>query len=283
VRVEIPFNQRSGLRKGESMPERSGAQDNSEGAMDKAADRLKEAAGSLTGDKKDEDREDARAEGRHDRFTELEEAYKGYAVYDQHYERLGRVDDLFVDENDQPEYIGVKMGFLLEQKTVLIPMGIVRVNDRRNLVEVAADKDTIQEAPAFDSNKDITPEYEERVHRYFGLEREGSSRERSAYGDYYASDFTGERHSDQALAGVDTEYGERARSEGRSGAGSGDREHHDLERPPLGGEETAKPRSDVGGTSEAARTGEMPPQGAGEREIPSVRVYKRVRQRAPRD
>jgi uncharacterized protein YjbJ (UPF0337 family) len=277
VRVEIPFNQRSGLRKGESMPERSGAQDNSEGAMDKAADRLKEAAGSLTGDKKDEDREDARAEGRHDRFTELEEAYKGYAVYDQHYERLGRVDDLFVDENDQPEYIGVKMGFLLEQKTVLIPMGIVRVNDRRNLVEVAADKDTIQEAPAFDSNKDITPEYEERVHRYFGLEREGSSRERSAYGDYYASDFTGERHSDQALAGVDTEYGERADSQNRFGVGMGDREHGDPEQPPPAREETAEPRDDVARTGEAARTGETPLQGAEGQETSSVRVYKRVK------
>jgi uncharacterized protein YjbJ (UPF0337 family) len=259
------------------MPERNSGQDNSEGAMDRAVNRLKEAAGSLTGDKKDEDREDARAEGRHDRFTELEEAYKGYAVYDQHYERLGRVDDLFVDENDQPEYIGVKMGFLLEQKTVLIPMGIVRVNDRRNLVEVAADKDTIQEAPAFDSNKDITPEYEERVHRYFGLEREGSSRERSAYGDYYASDFTGERHSDQALAGVDTEYGERARSEGRSGAGSGDREHGDPEQPPPAREETAEPRDDVARTGEAARTGETPLQGAEGQETSSVRVYKRVK------
>ena len=259
------------------MPERSGAQDNSEGAMDKAADRLKEAAGSLTGDKNDEDRTDTRTEGRHDRFTELQEAYKGYAVYDQHYEKLGKVDDLFVDENDQPEYIGVKMGFLLEQKTVLIPMGIVRVNDRRNLVEVAADKDTIQEAPTFDSNKNITPEYEDRVHRYFGLEREGSSHEGSGYGDYYTSNFTGERYSDQALAGVDTEYGERAQSEGRPNVRTGDQVHGDLEQPRLGGEETAEPRSDVASTGEATRTEGTPELGAQGQETPRVRVYKRVR------
>ncbi len=231
----------------------------------------------MSGDNKDEDRPDAGTEGRHDRFTELEEAYKGYAVYDQHYEKLGKVDDLFVDENDQPEYIGVRMGFLLEQKTVLIPMGIVRINDRRKLVEVAADKDTIQEAPAFDSDKDITPEYEDRVHGYFGLEREGSSHERGGYGDYYASNFISEPHSDQALSGVDTEYGERAQSEGHPRINIGDREHDDQEQFSLGREEPAEPRRDVAGTGEAVGTGEAPLQGAEGQETSSVRVYKRVK------
>jgi hypothetical protein len=31
-------------------------------------------------------------------------------------------------------------------------MGMVRINERRKLVEVAPDKDVIQEAPAFDNN-----------------------------------------------------------------------------------------------------------------------------------
>jgi hypothetical protein len=54
-------------------------------------------------------------------------------------------------------------------------MEMVRINERRKLVEVAPDKDVIQEAPAFDNNYDITPEYEDRVHRYFELERQSSS------------------------------------------------------------------------------------------------------------
>ena len=48
-----------------------------------------------------------------DRFRELEQAYGEYTVYDRHYEKIGKVDDLFVDENDQPEYIGVKTGLLV--------------------------------------------------------------------------------------------------------------------------------------------------------------------------
>jgi hypothetical protein len=52
-------------------------------------------------------------QARTERFTEeVEDRFAGYTVYDQDYEKIGNVDDLFVDENDSPEYIGVKMGFL---------------------------------------------------------------------------------------------------------------------------------------------------------------------------
>ena len=44
-------------------------------------------------------------ENRSDRFTALEDQYAGYEVYDRNGEKIGKVDDLFVDENDQPEYL----------------------------------------------------------------------------------------------------------------------------------------------------------------------------------
>ncbi len=62
--------------------------------------------------------------------------FDGYQIYDRHYEKVGKVDDLFVDENDVPEYIGVKTS-LFGGPSTLIPMDIVRVNDLRQLVEVA--------------------------------------------------------------------------------------------------------------------------------------------------
>src|ERR687898_424215 len=74
--------------------------------------------------------------------------FEGYQIYDQHYEKVGKVDDLFVDENDVPEYIGVKTS-LFGGPSTLIPMDIVRVNDLRQLVEVASDKATIEEGPSF--------------------------------------------------------------------------------------------------------------------------------------
>ena len=51
-------------------------------------------------------------EHRSDRFTAVEDRFAGYSVYDSSNERIGKVDDLFVEESYQPEYIGVKMGFL---------------------------------------------------------------------------------------------------------------------------------------------------------------------------
>jgi PRC-barrel domain protein len=142
-----------------------------------------------------------------DRFRELEQAYGEYTVYDQHYEKVGKVDDLFVDENDQPEYIGVKTG-LLGMKSTLIPIELVRVNDRRKLVEVAADEETIKHAPTFDNDGDITPDYEDRVHGYFGLERPAHMQGSSGYGGYYDSPTDASR-DEELRRSVDTEYGER--------------------------------------------------------------------------
>ncbi len=151
-----------------------------------------------------------------DRFRELEQAYGEYTVYDQHYEKVGKVDDIFVDENDQPEYIGVKTG-LLGMKSTLIPIELVRVNDRRKLLEIAADEDAIKHAPTFDNDGDITPDYENRVHGYFGLERPPHMQSSGGYGGYYDSPQDASR--DEELRGsVDTEYGERTgASAGTSG------------------------------------------------------------------
>lgn len=197
-------------------------------------------------------------EERGDRFRELEEAYRDYTVYDQHYERIGQVDDLFVDENDQPEYIGVKTGFL-GMKSTLIPMELARVNDKRKLIEVAADKHTVTEGPAFDDDEEITPDHEARIYGYYGLEHPSFQQGRGGYGDYYASE-TG-RTGEDLSGSVDTEYGER-REEA-------------LEQPAQGTTSTGGSAPEVtaegAGAAEPARTGDE--QG----EPRSVRVYKRVR------
>ena len=44
---------------------------------------------------------------RGDWFAEGEYSLEGYQAYDVHYEKVGKVDDLFVDEDDQPKYVGV--------------------------------------------------------------------------------------------------------------------------------------------------------------------------------
>ena len=136
----------------------------------------------------------------------LENSYKDYTVYDQHYEKIGKVNDLFVDDHDQLEYIGIKQG-LLGTKSTLVPMKIARINDKRELIEIASDKETIENAPTFKNDTDITLDHEAEVHRHFGLQRPDSWSDRSGYSNYYDNDE--ERTYEPPVGAVDMEYGER--------------------------------------------------------------------------
>lgn len=141
-----------------------------------------------------------------DPFAELKQAREEYSVYDSHYEKIGKVDDVFVDEGDRALYVGVKMGFLGTNST-LIPTELIRVNDRRRLIEVAEPAETIKHAPHFGSNEDLKPELENHVRTYFGLEPLRASPEHGPQSPY-ASDIAAERLGPDVR--VDTEPGERA-------------------------------------------------------------------------
>ena len=119
-------------------------------------------------------------EERSDRFTAIEDQYAGYTVVDESGSKIGKVDDLFLDESDQPEYFGVKMGFLGTSST-LIPADIATINNEQGFIEVSHTKDTVKEGPAFDDDREITPEYENEVRSYYGL---GPIESSGSYGDY---------------------------------------------------------------------------------------------------
>ena len=141
-----------------------------------------------------------------DRIRELEDKYEGFKVYDNNGDKIGKVDDLFIDENDREEYIGVKMGFL-GMKSTLIPMDIVRANESDKTIEVAESKDHVKDAPSFNDDEDITPEYEERIHSHFGLQaREGDS-DRGSYGGYSGS--AGGATDDSGLSDTDDDDRDR--------------------------------------------------------------------------
>ena len=203
------------------------------------------------------------AKQRDDRFAELEDRVAGYTVYDANYEKIGKVDDLFVDEDDNPEYIGVKTGFL-GTKSTLIPVELVRVNDRRGLVEVGADKDMVKDAPGIDDDEEITPEYEDRVWAHYGLGkgRKGDE-QRGAYGDYYESE---------------KEYPSRSTAVSGS-ADQGRRTNRYRERSRGRGDGLSAAVGDTGGEDElrVQRLEEELQAGTREREAGAMRVRKRVR------
>jgi uncharacterized protein (TIGR02271 family) len=191
------------------------------------------------------------AEQRSDKFTELEERYSGYEVYDRDGEKIGKVDDLFVDEDDQPEYIGVKTGFLGTRST-LVPMEALRVDQRRLVVEVSQPKSMVKEGPAFNDDEEITPEYEERVREHYGLNGRRGSADRGVYGNYYAD---------------------------RGWARDGHREGSELRRDTTAGSTGRRRGSNLvdGDELRVQRAEEELRVGTRERETGEMRVRKRVR------
>jgi uncharacterized protein (TIGR02271 family) len=199
-------------------------------------------------------------QARTDRFTEVEDRYAGYIVYDQHYEKIGNVDDLFVDENDSPQYIGVKMGFLGTRST-LIPFQMARVNDARQVIKVAADKETLKNGPTFDDEREITPEFENEVYSYYGLRRTQTMGNTGSYGSYYSDESTDAGTVGRGMTMGDTETGEF-------------REHaaHDEGVHQSRGDDLADEDE-----LRVQRTEEELVAGTRQREAGSIRVRKRVR------
>ena len=130
------------------------------------------------------------SETRTDGFTAVEDRFAGYTVYDNAGSKIGKVDDLFLDENDRPEYVGVKMGFLGTSST-LIPMEIATTDESAGTITVSSDSETVKNGPSFDDDREITPDYESEVRSYYGL---GAAQTQST-GSYDAYD-EGETHSD---------------------------------------------------------------------------------------
>src|SRR5919199_3151613 len=129
-------------------------------------------------------------EQRTDGFTAIEDRFAGYAVYDPAGQKIGKVDDLFLDEADEPEYIGVKMGFLGTRSTLIPWAAVSTADDGSRSITVDADKDKAKNGPTFDDDREITPEFENEVYSYYGLSRSASTEDSGAYEGYYAEEST---------------------------------------------------------------------------------------------
>jgi uncharacterized protein (TIGR02271 family) len=137
-----------------------------------------------TFDETTEDNEEVRGltdENRDEGFGMPAGRYAGYEVYARGDEKIGKVDELFVDEYDRPEYIGVKTG-LLGTRSTLIPAEVVTVDEERRRIVVSRPKSEVEEGPSFGGDGEFTPELEDRVRSHYGLPSVRGAGDR---GDYY--------------------------------------------------------------------------------------------------
>ena len=130
-------------------------------------------------------------ERRTDRFTALEDGFADYTVYDSNHEKIGKVDDLFMDANDRPEYIGVKMGFSGTHST-LIPFEMATVDEEEEDDSPLHRQGDRQERLLQFDDREITPEFENEVYSYYGFQRPSTIE----HSGTYAAHFLGAEHPD---------------------------------------------------------------------------------------
>ena len=165
-------------------------------------------------------------DARHDdSFGTPEERYASYEVYDEDGERIGKPDDLFVDENDNPEYVGVRTD-PPGTSSSLIPADVITVDDGLRRMVISHPKSVVEAGPSLEQDEELTPDLEERVRAHYGLTSPRSIEDRGRYGAYYyTSEEQTSKEPDTANAGAQDEDELRMqRSEEELRVGTSERE-----------------------------------------------------------
>jgi uncharacterized protein (TIGR02271 family) len=129
----------------------------------------------------------------------------GDEVCTQDGDKIGTVENVWVDDaTDETEFIGVTTGWLFG-KTHVIPTADAQIDG--TTITVPYSKDQIEQAPSFDADAEISPEGEQEIYRYYGLDRSTSASptglaagERSSGSGVTSTDTTGfsDTSSDEA-------------------------------------------------------------------------------------
>ena len=94
---------------------------------------------------------------------------KGFTVLDPKYQKIGKVDEVFVGGDRQPRYLGVKMGFLGQQMTIIPLQLVTNVDWNEKALHLSITKDVAKSGPAFDRDHDFTQEDEALIWKHYGL------------------------------------------------------------------------------------------------------------------
>jgi len=129
-----------------------------------------------------------------------EERYADYEVYDQHGERIGPISDLFVDERDEPEYVGVEPGSITN-RSVLVPAEVITIDDGLRRLVVSRPVTVVETAPSLGYDEEVTPDFERRIRLHYALPITRGAEGRSTEGGTVVAEPT-EMGSTQPVPGV---------------------------------------------------------------------------------
>jgi uncharacterized protein (TIGR02271 family) len=104
-----------------------------------------------------------------DSTTQAPDQLYGYDVLDSDGNKLGSVDGVWVDDASSAlEFIGVKTGWLMG-KTHLIPAENAQIGNGQ--IQVPYPESQIKDAPSFGTDYELSPDDENQIYQYYGLNR----------------------------------------------------------------------------------------------------------------
>jgi len=117
--------------------------------------------------------------------TEVAQTIVGYTAYDNDGSKLGKIDEIyFDDETSEPAWITVHTG-LFGTKTSFVPLANASVGHDEN-VTVGYSKNQINDAPRVDADQHLSVDEENELYRYYGLA--GASDTSGVPSDSYSTD-----------------------------------------------------------------------------------------------
>jgi uncharacterized protein (TIGR02271 family) len=139
--------------------------------------------------------------------------------------RIGPLHDLFVDEGDEPEYLGVGTG-ASTGRSVLVPAEVVTFNDGLRRVVVSRPRSVVETGPSLGFDEEVTRELEIRVRLHYGLEVAPEREERTGLDLPFAEipERTGVTGVEPGLSGREEEEVRVRRSEEELRVGTRERE-----------------------------------------------------------
>jgi uncharacterized protein (TIGR02271 family) len=96
------------------------------------------------------------------------EQYVGYDVVDLADNKIGVLECLWSDEAGQPEYIGVRTGWLFG-RTHVVPADHVEVSEGAHRIRLPYTEQMVKDAPSYDSDAEMDSRIEEDVRRHYGV------------------------------------------------------------------------------------------------------------------
>jgi sporulation protein YlmC with PRC-barrel domain len=103
--------------------------------------------------------------------------WRGRTVVDRDGERIGTLEDLYLDDNDEPAWATVRAGFL-GRRSSLVPLHQMKPVGQD--LELPFDRQRVEDAPGLEPSEQVADDDAERLRQHYGLAEPAADREEIA-------------------------------------------------------------------------------------------------------